>query len=212
MNKKLFVLVAAVLMIAALLFTAVAEEFAFGAVKRSEYEGNGVVEVDFARNVRYGDVQLNVTDASGAAVTAQLLMKDEDDLKFRIENFVPGENYAFSVSGVSAAKGGEALEVTGSIRIPLENEVSIRKVEYDRDGEIDIEFNRRVDYREAKVTVSSVLGGSFEVTVTELDRDGIEGFVKGLEYGGIYTIQVSGVSAAGAESYADISAEFVAVD
>ena len=206
MNKKLVLIISAALLAAVMLVAAVAEGLN-GDIKRSEYQGNGVVEVDFIRDLRYNDMQLSVTDALGNAVSAQVVNTDDDDIKFRIENPVPGETYTFNFTGLTARRGGEAIEAQGSIRIPAEGEVAIRKVEYDRDGEIEVSFNTAVDYQDVKATVSSLMGGDFEVVITERERNGFEGYVRGLEYGGIYTLTVSGVSASG-----DVSAEFIAVD
>ena len=204
--KKLVLILTAALLSAVLVFAAVAEGLN-GDIKRSEYQGNGVVEVDFIRDVRYDNLQLTVSDALGNEVPAQVVNTDDDDIKFRIENAVPGETYSFVFTGITARRGGEAIQASGSIRIPAEGEVSIRKIEYDRDGEIEVNFNGSVEYADVKATISSLLGGEFEVVITERERNGFEGYVRGLEYGGIYTLTVSGVSTSG-----DVEAEFIAVD
>ena len=205
MNKKFAAIAAAILLSAVLLVAAVAEGLA-GDIKRSVYEGNGVVEVDFIRDVRYDDPRLSVTDSTGVSVAADIINTDDDDIKFRIENAVPGETYAYTFTGISARRGGEAIEAQGSIRVPAEGEVAIRKIEYDRDGEIEIDFSGTADLKNAAVTITSALGAEFEVKIAETERNSIEGFVKGLEYGGIYTLTVSGIGSS------DLSAEFIAVD
>ena len=206
MKKRVFVIIAAALLTAVLLVAAVAEGLDSN-IKRVEYEGSGVVEVDFIVDVRYNDVRLTVTDSVGNEVPAQIINTDDDDIKFRIEGAVPGETYDFAFGGIETRRMKEAIDASGSIRIPAEGEVAIRKVEYDSDGEIEVDFNGTVAFEDVKASVSSLLGGSFEVVITEKDRDGFEGYVKGLEYGGIYTLTVSGISGCG-----DISAEFIAVD
>lgn len=206
MKKRVFVIIAAALLTAVLLVAAVAEGLDSN-IKRVEYEGSGVVEVDFIVDVRYNDVRLTVTDSAGNEVPAQIINTDDDDIKFRIEGAVPGETYDFAFGGIETRRMKEAIDASGSIRIPAEGEVAIRKVEYDSDGEIEVDFNGTVAFEDVKASVSSLLGGSFEVVITEKDRDGFEGYVKGLEYGGIYTLTVSGISGCG-----DISAEFIAVD
>ncbi len=205
MKKKFALIIAAALLSVVMMVAAVAEGLNWD-IKRSEYEGNGVVEVDLIRDVRYDNPQLTVTDSTGAAVPAQIINTDDDDIKFRIENPVPGETYDYVFTGISARRGGEEMKVSGSIRVPQEGEVVIRKIQYDRDGEIEIDFSGSVEYGDVKAAVSSLLGGEFEVVITEKDRDSIEGYVRGLEYGGIYTLTVSGVGAA------ELSAEFIAVD
>lgn len=205
MNKKIALIIAAALLSLVMLVAAVAEGFNSD-IKRSEYEGNGVVEVDFIRDVRYDNPQLTVTDSTGVSVPAVIINTDDDDIKFRIENPVPGETYDYNFSGISSRRGGEAIAAGGSVRVPLEGEVVIRKVQYDRDGEIEIDFSGTVQYGDVKAAVSSLLGGEFEVVITEKDRDSIEGYVKGLEYGGIYTLTVTGVGTT------ELSTEFIAVD
>ena len=205
MNKKIALIIAAALLSLVMLVAAVAEGFNSD-IKRSEYEGNGVVEVDFIRDVRYDNPQLTVTDSTGVSVPAVIINTDDDDIKFRIENPVPGETYDYAFTGLTARRSGEEMKISGSVRVPLEGEVVIRKVQYDRDGEIEIDFSGTVQYGDVKAAVSSLLGGEFEVVITEKDRDSIEGYVKGLEYGGIYTLTVSGVGTT------ELSTEFIAVD
>jgi len=206
MKKGIFVIITAALLAAVMLVVAVAEGLDSN-IKRTEYEGNGVVEVDFIVDVRYQDLRLAVSDSAGNAVVAEIINVDDDDIKFRIENPVPGETYDFSFSGIRTRRMKEEINASGSVRIPLEGEVTVRRVEYDNDGEIEIEFNGNVAYTDVRAVITGALGQQFEVTVTEKDRDSIEGFVKGLEYGGIYTLTVSGVGANG-----DLTAEFIAVD
>ena len=206
MKKSFIWMIAAALLTTALMVAAVAESLDSN-IKRVEYEGNGVVEVDFIADVRYNDVRLVVKNPAGEEVPAQIINTDDDDIKFRIEGAVPGETYDFAFGGIETRRMKEAIDASGSIRIPAEGEVAIRKVEYDSDGEIEVDFNGTVAFEDVKASVSSLLGGSFEVVITEKDRDGFEGYVKGLEYGGIYTLTVSGISGCG-----DISAEFIAVD
>jgi len=205
MNKKIALLIAAALLSLVMLVVAVAEGLNSN-IKRVVHEGGGVVEVDFIVDVRYNDVRLTVTDSMGNEIPAQIINTDDDDIKFRIEGVVPGETYDFAFGGIETRRMKEAIDASGSIRIPAEGEVVIRKVEYDNDGEIEVDFNGTVAFEDVKASVSSLLGGSFEVVITEKERDGFEGYVKGLEYGGIYTLTVSGVGGS------DISAEFIAVD
>jgi len=206
MKKGIFVIITAALLAAVMLVVAVAEGLDSN-IKRTEYEGNGVVEVDFIVDVRYQDLRLAVSDSAGNAVVAEIINVDDDDIKFRIENPVPGETYDFSFSGIRTRRMKEEINASGSVRIPLEGEVTVRRVEYDNDGEIEISFFGAADLSNAAATVTSALGESYEVVITERERDGVEGRVKGLEYGGIYTLTVSGVGANG-----DLTAEFIAVD
>ena len=206
MNKRIAAILATALLIVSLLVAAVAEGLNSD-IKRSTYEGNGVVEVDFMRDVRYNNPQLTVTNSIGTAVQADIINTDDDDIKFRIAAPVPGETYTFAFAGVTARRGGEAVNASGSIRIPLEGEVVIRKIEYDNDGEIEVDFLGTADLTNVSAVVTSAMGENFEIKLAERERNSFEGWVKGLEYGGIYTLTVSGVSAAG-----DLSAEFIAVD
>ena len=206
MKRRIFAIIAAALLTAALLVVAGAEGLNT-AIKRSEYEGNGVVEVDFIHDVRYNDPQLTVSDSAGNTVEAQIINTDDDDIKFRIADPLPGETYDYAFTGITARRSDEVINASGSIRIPAEGEVTIRKIEYDNDGEIEISFSGNANFSDVKAVITAALGGEFEVDIIEKDRDSIEGWVKGLEYGGIYTLTVSGVGVNGA-----LSAEFIAVD
>ena len=54
-------------------------------VKDTDYEGGGVVEVEFASGrVQYRNLKVAVKDAAGNRLAARILEKDDDDLAFEL--------------------------------------------------------------------------------------------------------------------------------
>ena len=203
-------------MIATLLLVAVVFSLAASAlaatpvIKKTEYEGNGYVEVDFKKNVQYKGLKVKVNDASGKSCTVKIIEKYRDDLTFYVKGVKPGAKYAYTISGVRSGKSGAYTSVGGSFQVP-EAKLAIKKVKYDRqDRELEIAFKTNVEYRNLKVTVKDASGKSYKVSKIEKDRDEVEVRVAGLKKGVKYTVTVSGVRAAGTSGYGSISRKFTA--
>ena len=63
MKKKMFKLSASLMLVLTLLLTLSASVFASSpTIRKTTYEGKGIVEVDFTRRVRYKDVKVTVKD------------------------------------------------------------------------------------------------------------------------------------------------------
>lgn len=202
--KKTLALVLA--MLALFTYTAFADEVL---IEKTVYEGRGTVDVDFLRDVQYENLEVSVMDAEGNAYTLTILERDDDDLKFRVGNLVPGGEYSFVISGVRSGFSGAYGSVSGSFSVPQDETYAIKKVEYDReDREIDVEFFGRVDLQGVKVRILDEQGREYEAKLCEVDKDGFEAYVPGLERGETYAIEVTGLG----ETVASVPFVFKAID
>ena len=169
---------------------------------KTTYEGMGVVDVDFARNVTYRDPAIAVTDSNGFSYASVILERDDDDLAFRVENPAPGLEYSYTLSGVRMGKDGDFTSVTGSFLVPLNEETAIRKVEYDfEDRELEVEFFSRLDLSGMEVHLTDASGAEYELKVRELKGNGFEAYAPGLSRGESYTIQISGLKDGASASF-----------
>lgn len=177
---------------------------------RIEYDGFGRVELDFARDVRYRDVQLSVQNEEGNACEALIAEMDDDELSFIVKDIVPG-NYSFVLSGLRFGWTGEYESFAGAFRVPDENEVVIKSVDYDADDrELELGFNARVQLEQPQVTLKDAEGKEYDVKLREWDEDGIELRVEKLARGAEYTVTVQGVKPFGFENAVGVSTVFTA--
>lgn len=86
----------------------------------------------------------------------------------------------------------------------------IKKVEYEGNGEVEVEFASRVQYNDAKVTVKDSSGKTYTARITEKDSDDLEFIVSDIESGKTYTFTISGIRKNGEKSYTTVSGEFTA--
>ena len=180
-------------------------------IKKTEYEGSGYVEVDFKKNVQYKNAKVTVKDSSGKKYTAKITEKDSDDMTFKVSSIKAGKTYTYTISGVRSGKSGKYVSVKGTFKVPAAKTVSIKDLDYDRgDKELEIEFNRKVQYKSLKVTVKDSSGNKYTTKIREKENDGLEVYVKGLKKGKKYTVTVSKVRPSGSGSYKSVSKTFTA--
>ena len=208
MKKRIVAMLLAALMLALCAIPAMA---AAPKVKKTEYEGNGMVEVDFTtRNARYKSAKVVVKDSAGKKLTARILEKDSDDISFRVSGLKAGKKYTYTISGVRAGKTGSYGKVKGSFKTPS-NKLAIQKVKYDsHDRDLEVEFATKVQYKSLKVTVKDANDNALTVSGLEKGSDDLEMTVKGMTRGKTYTITVSGVRVKGTGSYTSVSKTFTA--
>ena len=210
MKKRLIALMLAAITLFALAIPAYA---AAPKIKETEYEGNGRIEVDFSGKVSYKNVKVTVANAAGKRFTAVIVEKDDDDLTFLVQNLKAGVKYTYVISGVRKGKSGAYGTVKDSFKVPAASGLRIKEVEYDADDrELDIDFNKKVSYKSAKVVVKDADGKTYAARITEKDDDDMEVRVQGLKYGERYTVTVSGVAVRGTKKYETLTAEFAAID
>jgi hypothetical protein len=175
---------------------------------RAEYEGFGLVELDLNQNVTWAEPQVEVTDAEGNTLDAQVYKYDRDDVDFWIPDLTDDQVYTGTLSG---AENGE----TATFEFYASSVLStmIRSVEYDaEDRELDIDFAMDVQYESPVVTVTDANGNVYEGRILERDNDSLEVRVKGLTRGSTYTVSVSGVKGRTFDTFETYTAEFVAID
>lgn len=199
----------ALLLVAALLLSAVPAFAASASIRKVEYEGSGKVEVEFKKDVQYKSAKVKVWDEDGKSYTAKIREKDEEDLTFKVSSIAAGKEYKFTISGVRAGRSGSYGSVSGYFETPSAKTVSIRSLDYDReDRELEIEFNCKVQYKSLKVQVKDEDGKSYSVKIREKDNDSVEVRISGLKKGVKYGVKVSGVRSEGADSYGSASKTF----
>ena len=208
MKRRLLAMLLAMLLLALCASPAMA---AAPKVKEADYEGNGVVEVDFnSHKVTYKNAKVVVKDADGKKLGVKIIEKDDDDISFKVTGLKFGSKYTYTISGVRAGKSGSYGKVTGSFKMPSEKP-AIKKVEYDkRDKELEVEFATRVQFKDLKVTVKDQNGKALIVKKVEKDSDDVEMKVAGMVKGQKYTVTISGVRVKGVGSYVSVKKTFVA--
>jgi len=208
MKRRLIAILLAVLLMASCAVPALA---AAPKVKSVDYEGKGVVEVEFnSENVRYKNAKVVVKNSAGKRMTVTILEKDKDDISFKVKGLEPGAQYRFTISGVRKGTSGSYGKVTGSFWVPSEKP-EFKKVEYDaEDRELEVEFATRVQFKNLKVVVKDENGKKLTVSKVKTGRDDVEMKVKGIKVGETYTVIVSGVRVYGKGQYIRVSGAFVA--
>lgn len=208
MNKRIVSLLLAILL---LLMCAVPAMAAAPVIKKTEYEGNGLVEVDFTtKNVRYKSAKVVVRDSAGKRLTVKILEKNSDDIVFKVAGLKANKKYTYTISGVRAGKTGAYGSVKGSFKTPS-NKPTIQTVNYDsRDKELEIEFATVVQFKNVKVTIKDASGKKLKISKLEKGQDDLEMRVAGMVKGETYTVTVSGVRVKGVGSYTKVSKKFVA--
>ena len=204
--KKFFALVLVVL--AALAVAALAEE---AIVHQTVYEGLGMVEVDFLRDVQYRNLTVAVQDENGADYEVVLWETDEDDLAFRVVDIRPGLEYSYTISGVRTDNSGDFRALKGAFVVPENENTSIKKVEYDfDDDELEVEFHNRVNLEAVQVKLRDIGGTEYALQIRDFDRDGFEAYAPGLVRGAEYVLEVDGIG--DGENMASAVFSFVAFD
>lgn len=208
MKRRFVAILLTVMLLVTCTVTAMAEA---PGIRKVEYEGNGVVEVDFSSdNVKYKNAKVVVKDSSGKKLSATILEKDSDDIVFKVKGLKSDSKYAFAISGVRKGSSGSYGTVTGSFRTPS-GSLEIKKVKYDAgDRELEVEFTTKVQFKNLKVTVVDSNGNKLSVKNVKKGSDDVEMKVAGMERGKRYKVTVSGVRVKGKGSYTSISKVFTA--
>ncbi len=203
MKKRLISLVIAMILLVTMTVPALAVA---PTIRKVEYEGGRKVEVDFIGRVSYRNPAIIVKDSNGSKLSAWIVEKDSDDIDFKVAGLKAGGKYTFTLTGVRAGSSGRFGSVKGRFTVPAK--VAIRKATYDlRDRELDIDFNGKVQYKNARVSVKDSSGKSYTARITEKGDDDLEVKVTGLKKGKTYKVTVSGVALKGG-SFTTVSKSF----
>lgn len=96
-------------------------------IQKTDYEGKGKVEVDFAGDVSYKKVKVKVTEPSGKTYRAKILEKDDDDLTFKLKNYKSGKTYKFKITGIKERGTSKYGSVKDSVKVPAKAKISKSK-------------------------------------------------------------------------------------
>ena len=55
-------------------------------IEEIDYDGGGKVEVEFYGNISYHNSSVTVKDTNGKSYRARIIKRDDDDIKFQINN------------------------------------------------------------------------------------------------------------------------------
>ena len=176
-------------------------------MQKAEYEGRGYVEVDFRSKVQYKNASVTVKDPAGKTLRARITEKDDDDMTFYVNSVKPGTTYRFTISGVRKGRSGSYGTVNGSFKTPG-NTLSVKKAAYDRrDGELELEFSKAVQYNNPKVIIKDAAGKTYTCRISERDRDEMDIIVKNLK-SGKYTVKITGIRLKGNTAWTSVTASF----
>ncbi len=187
------------------------------AIEKIEYEGGGLVEVDFKKDVNLRKVKVTVKDSSGRKYAAKIVERDEDELDFRVIGIKADKKYTVTLANVKSAVTGKTATLKATFRTKKISgrsaSVVVKEVEYDPDDrELSIDFKKDVNLWNAKVKVTDAEGKSYKVKVLDYDDDELEVRVYGLTEGASYRYSISGVYAMGSGTAKTVKGTFAAVD
>lgn len=109
---------AAIVAVTLLAASAVSSFAAAPAVRKVEYKGKGIVELEFRTDVNYKNVKVIVKNAAGKACKVKLLERDDDELKFKVTGLKSGKAYSYTVKGVRREHTGTFGNVSGKFKVP----------------------------------------------------------------------------------------------
>ena len=177
-------------------------------IEKIEYEGNGRVEVEFARDVKYKNSKVKVTDWNGKKMDVTVKERDEDSVTFRIDGVKAGKEYDFTISGVKVRGTSGYGKVKGSFTTPDAQLPAVEELEVKKNGRIEVEFAGKVQYRNLKVKVKDAAGKKYTVSVVKKDNDELDVKVTGLKSNTEYTLVINGVRTKGTDEYGKLKVSF----
>lgn len=189
-----------------LLFPTAAWAATKASIQKTTYDGNGIVEIDFSRDVQYKNPKVTVKDSSGRTYKTSIRDKDEDDLEFSIKGFAKGKTYSYTISGIKGCGDSKYGNMSGKVSIPgASAKACIAKAKYDKNGIIEIDFKTKVEYENAKIVVRDSKGKAYTASILDKDEDDLEFKIKNYKAGAAYTYTISGIRPKGATSYSSVS-------
>lgn len=205
MRKCLQVL--ALAMVIALLLPGLAA-LAAPSIESVEVKSNGRIEIEFRSEVCYKSTKVLLKDENGKRVPARITKKDDDELTIKPGALTEGARYTVTISGVRAKGESAYTSVSGSFVAPVVSKPSIKSVEYEGRGHVEVDFYARVQYKNAKVTVTDASGKTYKAKITEKDRDDLTIKVTGIQPGKHYAFTISRIRAYGTGQYRSVTGSF----
>ena len=96
-----------------------------------------------------------------------------------------------------------SLSVTALAAAPV-----IKEVEYEGRGFVEVEFTKKVQYRNTRVTVKNAAGKALTAVITGKDSDDLTFHVAGLRPGAKYSYMITGIRVGRSGSYQSVSGTF----
>ena len=89
--------------------------------------------------------------------------------------------------------------------MPVMAAAQVQKTKYEENGEVDVDFRTRVQYRNPKITVKDNTGKAYTAKITDRDSDELEFVIRGFTPGRKYTYRITGIRAAGEKTFGAVS-------
>lgn len=181
-------------------------------IKEAEYEGKGVVELEFDSEVQYKNLKISVKDQKGNSYEVKLLKQDDDEIDFSIIGFKTGRTYAYRIKGIRAKGEKKYGSVKGKITIPkTKGGVSVGEIHYnDSEKKVEIEFHQNVQWNKTvRVTITCKRSNHVKKILEKGDNE-LEVSVDRLKKGVRYNYSISGVRGEGKKKYVTLTGSFVA--
>ena len=161
-------------------------------IEEIDYDGGGKVEVEFYR--------------------ARIIKRDDDDIKFQINNYKKGMKYRFTIRGIAQRGSSNYTSVSGKVKIPSAK-VAVKEIDYDsEDKTVEIDFKDKVKWNAPTVSIVDSQGNEYSINILEKDNDSIEVSVNALTIGETYSYTVTGVNSLGQSGSRTLTGTFVARD
>ena len=96
----------------------------------------------------------------------------------------------------------------GVLALTANASASIRKVEYEGNGKVDVDFYASVNYRKVKVTVKDSKGKKIGARIIERDDDDLSFVISGHKPGKKYRFTIKGIKRIGEGVYGSVSGSF----
>lgn len=90
------------------------------------------------------------------------------------------------------------------------NAPKFQKIEYDKNGEVDVDFYGNVKYKSPKITVKDSSGNAYTAKITDRENydDDMEFKVYNIRTGRTYTFTISGIKKVSGTSYTSVTGKF----
>ncbi len=80
----------------------------------------------------------------------------------------------------------------------------IKKVKYEGNGKVDVDFSSKVKYKNVKVTVKDAKGVKVSTVIVDKDKDDLEFRMTGFKQGKTYTFTISGIKKRGEKAFGSV--------
>ena len=97
-----------------------------------------------------------------------------------------------------------AIMILGSTVSVFASAPKIKKVEYEGKGKVEVDFAKKVSYKNVKVTVTDTQGNKYTATIVDKDKDDLTFKIKKYKTGRTYNFKITGVKVRGTSKYGTV--------